>query len=75
MRVISRRPDGEGRIRIPKVMLGFFSDGTRILWFNPIAVMCPRSVSLGDVERSLQRSLNELRRRIHEDSLGSYVTH
>jgi len=73
--VISRRQDGEGRIRIPKAMLRFYSDGTRILWFNPIGVVCPRSVSLGDVERSLQRSLNELRRSIHEESLGSYVTH
>ncbi len=73
--MISRRPDGEGRIRIPKAMLRFYSDGTRILWFNPIAVMCPSRAGPRDIERSLQRSLNELRRKIHEESLGSYITH
>jgi cobalamin biosynthesis protein CbiG len=56
-------------------MMRFYSGGTRILWFNPIGVVCSRSVNLEDVERSLQRSLNELRRRIHEESLGSYITH
>lgn len=73
--MIRRRPDRDGRIKIPKTMLRFYSGGTRILWFNPIAVMCPGGAGLRKVERSLQRSLNELRRRIHEESLGPYITY
>jgi len=73
--VIRRKPDRDGRIKIPKTMLRFCSGGTRILWFNPIAVMCPSRAGPKDIERSLQRSLNELRRKIHEESLGSYITY
>ncbi len=73
--MIRRKPDRDGRIKIPKTMLRFYSGGARILWFNPIAVMCPGRTRLGEVERSLQRSLNELRRKIHEESLGAYITH
>ncbi len=75
MRKIKRRADQNGRIKIPKSMLKFFSGGIGIFCFNPIAVMCPGNASLREVERSLQESLHEVRRKIHEESLGSYITY
>ncbi len=75
MKAFRRRLDREGRLLLPKLLQRSLSTDIRILGSNPITVLYPGSMDLIEAERHLSHLLVEVRRKIHEDSLGSYQTY